>query len=122
MTVQAYTQSSAVLRFVARKGGLYPEDAELAYEVDNMIAAVDDYRSAGAREQMELYLMHRCDLCAAYGVIFSATPEKIEVWSPQHSDSRIYGVCGTMLCMPMNVQAHSCLLAGSQADTSKALW
>jgi len=42
---KAYTQSSAVLRHVARKGGLMPADAELQYEVDNIIAAVDDYRT-----------------------------------------------------------------------------
>jgi len=53
-----YTQSSAVLRQAARLGSndLYPLDK--AYEVDNMIAAVDDYRTT------------------AYGVIFGAkSPE-----------------------------------------------
>ena len=43
----AYTQSSAVLRFAGRLGNLYPvDDPAAAYAVDNMIAAVDDYRSA----------------------------------------------------------------------------
>lgn len=43
---KSYTQSSAVLRKAARLAGLYPADDELAYDVDNMIAAVDDYRTA----------------------------------------------------------------------------
>lgn len=34
-----------MLRYAARKGGLYPEDIEAAYRVDNIIAAVDDYRT-----------------------------------------------------------------------------
>jgi glutathione S-transferase len=42
---KAYTQSSAVMRVVARKGGLMPTDPELQYEVDNLIAACDDMRS-----------------------------------------------------------------------------
>lgn len=42
---KAYTQSSAVLRHAARLGGLMPTDAELQYQVDNIIAAVDDYRT-----------------------------------------------------------------------------
>jgi len=42
---KAYTQSSAVLRHVARKGRLMPADEELQYQVDNIIAAVDDYRT-----------------------------------------------------------------------------
>merc|ERR1712004_8313 len=42
---KTYTQSSAVLRWAARKGGLMPEDPEQAYLVDNLIAACDDYRS-----------------------------------------------------------------------------
>ena len=40
-----YTQSSAVLRVAARKGGLMPADEQLQYEVDNIIAAVDDLRT-----------------------------------------------------------------------------
>merc|ERR1711957_836677 len=43
---KTYTQSSAVLRYAARKGSLYPADEETAYAVDNMIAAVDDFRTA----------------------------------------------------------------------------
>merc|ERR1712086_166307 len=42
---KTYTQSSAALRYAARKGGLYPVDPEAAYTVDNMIAAVDDFRN-----------------------------------------------------------------------------
>ena len=41
----AYTQSSAVLRLVARKGGLMPSDTEQQYEVDNVLGAVEDYRT-----------------------------------------------------------------------------
>merc|ERR1712166_313298 len=40
-----YTQSAAVLKYTARKGGLYPTDDEAAYAVDNLICAVEDYRS-----------------------------------------------------------------------------
>ena len=40
------TQSSAVLRYVARKFGLYPEGTAAAYEVDNLIAAAEDLRTA----------------------------------------------------------------------------
>jgi len=43
---KAYTQSSAVLRHAARKGGLMPADEELQYQVDNIILAVDDFRTA----------------------------------------------------------------------------
>ena len=45
MDGRTYTQSSAVLRHVARKGGLMPTDAEHQYEVDNILAAVEDYRT-----------------------------------------------------------------------------
>jgi len=41
---KAYTQSKAVLRYAAKKGGLYPKDDEAAYAVDNIIEAVDDLR------------------------------------------------------------------------------
>jgi len=41
-----YTQSSAILRFVSRRGGLYPSDKESAYIVDNIIAASEDLRAA----------------------------------------------------------------------------
>jgi len=44
---KTYTQSSAVLRFAARKAGLYSQDAEAAYLIDNIIAAVDDFRTEG---------------------------------------------------------------------------
>jgi len=50
----AHTQSTAVLCYVARLGGLYPAGAEEAYAVDNMIAAVDDFRTV------------------SYGIIFGA--------------------------------------------------
>lgn len=40
-----YTQSSAVLRLVARKVGLMPTSPEHQYQCDNLISAVDDYRS-----------------------------------------------------------------------------
>lgn len=46
---KVYTQSSACLRVVARKGGLMPVDEDLQYQVDNLIAAVDDFRSAAYR-------------------------------------------------------------------------
>merc|ERR1712087_86399 len=42
---QVYTQSSAVLRHAARKGGLMPTSDDAQYQVDNLIAAVDDYRT-----------------------------------------------------------------------------
>lgn len=45
MDGRAYTQSSAVMRYVARKGGLMPADDELQYQCDNIIAAAEDYRS-----------------------------------------------------------------------------
>ena len=45
MDGRAYTQSSAVLRLVARKGGLMPTDIGQQYEVDNVLAAVEDYRT-----------------------------------------------------------------------------
>jgi len=45
MDGKAYTQSSAVLRFAARKGGLMPKDEEEQYEVDNIIAHVEDFRT-----------------------------------------------------------------------------
>ena len=45
MDGRAYTQSSAVLRLVARKGGLMPTDLDQQYEVDNILAAVEDYRA-----------------------------------------------------------------------------
>lgn len=44
---KAYTQSSAAMRHVARKGGLMPADDEHQYQVDNILAAVDDYRTEG---------------------------------------------------------------------------
>ena len=49
MDGRAYTQSSAVLRLVARKGGLMPTDIGQQYEVDNLLAAVEDYRTAAYR-------------------------------------------------------------------------
>lgn len=45
MDGKAFTQSSAILRHVARLVGLMPADLELQYRVDNIIAAVDDYRT-----------------------------------------------------------------------------
>merc|ERR1712224_277108 len=53
---KVYTQSSAVLRFVARKGGFYPTDIESQYEVDKLIAAADDFRTI------------------SYGIIFKRNP------------------------------------------------
>ena len=59
------TQSTAVLKYAARKFGLYPADAALAYDVDNLIAAADDLRSAnykpmpmmgGGAKEKETYL------------------------------------------------------------------
>jgi len=46
MNGQFYTQSSAVLRLVARMGGLYPKGVEVEYMLDNIIAAAEDLRSA----------------------------------------------------------------------------
>jgi len=45
MDGKAYTQSSAVLRHAARKGGLMPADEGQQYEVDNIIAHADDFRA-----------------------------------------------------------------------------
>ena len=45
MDGRAYTQSSAVLRLVARKGGLMPSETDQQYEVDNVLAAVEDFRT-----------------------------------------------------------------------------
>ena len=42
---RAYTQSTAVLRLAARKGDLMPSDEDRLYQVDNIIAACDDFRS-----------------------------------------------------------------------------
>jgi len=42
---KAYTQSSAAMRYVARKGGLVPADDELQYQCDNILAAVEDFRT-----------------------------------------------------------------------------
>lgn len=51
MDGKVYTQSSSVLRAVARKAGLYPKDDDhAAYLVDNIIAAVDDFRGAGYKQ------------------------------------------------------------------------
>lgn len=47
MDGRVYTQSSAVLRVAGRKGGLMPVDEYQQYQVDNVIAAVEDYRSEG---------------------------------------------------------------------------
>jgi len=47
MDGSVYTQSQAVLKAVARQGGLYPTDPKQAYQVDNILCAVDDLRSAG---------------------------------------------------------------------------
>jgi glutathione S-transferase len=46
MDGKTYTQSSAVMIFVGRKAGTYPSDPELAYQVDNLLAAADDFRKA----------------------------------------------------------------------------
>ena len=45
---QFLTQSSAVLRYLARKYGLYPadDDIQACYIVDNLIAAAEDLRGA----------------------------------------------------------------------------
>ena len=45
---QYLTQSSAVLRYLARRYGLYPAEYDLqaCYECDNLIAAAEDLRSA----------------------------------------------------------------------------
>ena len=65
MDGQYFTQSSAVLKFVARKFGMYPADLLAAYEVDNLIAAADDLRSAnykpmkmfrGGEKELKAYL------------------------------------------------------------------
>lgn len=59
------TQSSAVLKYVARKFGMYPVDPVAAYEVDNLIAAADDLRTAnykpmkmfgGGEKELKSYL------------------------------------------------------------------
>merc|ERR1711998_215720 len=42
---KVYTQSAAVMKAAARKCGLMPADEELQYQVDNLLAAADDYRS-----------------------------------------------------------------------------
>ncbi|KAK3275209.1 hypothetical protein CYMTET_16648 [Cymbomonas tetramitiformis] len=40
------TQSSAVIRYLGRKYGLYPSDGDSAYQVDMLLAAAEDLRSA----------------------------------------------------------------------------
>jgi len=40
------TQSSAVLKYAARKYGIYPQELSAAYFVDNLIAAAEDLRTA----------------------------------------------------------------------------
>ena len=60
------TQSLAVLRYVARKFGLYPEgDIELSYIIDNLIEAANDLRSCnykpmkmmgGGEKEKKVYL------------------------------------------------------------------
>ena len=47
MDGKVYTQSTAVLRVAARKGGLMPTDAEELYQVDKIIADCEDIRSNG---------------------------------------------------------------------------
>ena len=44
---KVYTQSTAVARVAARKAGLMPTDEEELYQVDNLIAAVEDLKSLG---------------------------------------------------------------------------
>ena len=36
-------QSWAILRFLGRKYGYYPKEAELAWKIDSIIDAVEDY-------------------------------------------------------------------------------
>ena len=43
---KVYTQSLAVLRVAARRGGLMPTDADEVYQVDKLIADVADLRAA----------------------------------------------------------------------------
>ena len=38
-----YCQSWAILRFLGRKYGYYPSDPEVAWKVDSVIDAVEDY-------------------------------------------------------------------------------
>lgn len=40
-----YTQSTAVLKFVGRRGNLYPTSLEECFRVDNIICAAEDLRS-----------------------------------------------------------------------------
>eukprot|EP00320_Phaeocystis_rex_P009971 CAMPEP_0119096664 /NCGR_PEP_ID=MMETSP1178-20130426/173514_1 /TAXON_ID=33656 /ORGANISM="unid sp, Strain CCMP2000" /LENGTH=205 /DNA_ID=CAMNT_0007080559 /DNA_START=35 /DNA_END=652 /DNA_ORIENTATION=+ len=73
MDGKVYTQSSAVLRAVARRGGLYPTEEHAAYLVDNLIAAADDLRTA------------------SYKQIFNGTPETNADYAaktlPKHLDN-----------------------------------
>merc|ERR1712083_34020 len=69
---KAYTQSLAVIRVAARKGGLMPTGDDELYQVDNLISAAADLRDASFK---------------AVGM-FGATPEAqknfVEVAAPKH--------------------------------------
>ena len=43
---KCYTQSSVILRYVARRVGLFPSDVEQLYRVENLIEACEDFRIA----------------------------------------------------------------------------
>ena len=78
---KVYTQSSAVLRVAARKGGLMPTGDDELYQVDNLIAAAADLRAASYKAM------------AAFGASPAAQDDFVKNVMPKHVGNleRLFG-------------------------------